>query len=109
MLAACHGLEKLFGNDFGPVRLARRIGIAAVDRMPRLKRAFAERAMGMGPGVTGLLAAGLLRGLRPGGDPPPSGGLVPTAWPPPWISPGERRPVPLRAASPAPPHRHPHC
>ncbi|MBX9596029.1 MAG: FAD-dependent monooxygenase, partial [Roseomonas sp.] len=61
MLAACHGLEKLFGNDFGPVRLARRIGIAAVDRMPRLKRAFAERAMGMGPGVTGLLGGqGLL-------------------------------------------------
>jgi 2-octaprenyl-6-methoxyphenol hydroxylase len=55
MLGACHALEKLFGNDFGPIRLARRLGIAAVDRMPRLKRVFAERAMGMGPGVTGLL------------------------------------------------------
>lgn len=61
MLGACHALEKLFGNDVGPIRLARRLGIAAVDRMPRLKRAFAERAMGMGPGVTGLLGGqGLL-------------------------------------------------
>ncbi|NGM24129.1 ubiquinone biosynthesis protein UbiH [Roseomonas stagni] len=61
MLAACHGLEKLFGNDLPPVRLARRLGIALVDRMPRLKRAFAERAMGMGPGTTGLLGGqGLL-------------------------------------------------
>lgn len=55
MLGATHALEKLFGNDFGPIRLARRLGIAAVDRMPRLKRAFAERAMGMGPGLGGLL------------------------------------------------------
>jgi 2-octaprenyl-6-methoxyphenol hydroxylase len=55
MLGATHVLEKLFGNDFGPVRLARRLGIAAVDRMPRLKRAFAQRAMGMGAGVSGLL------------------------------------------------------
>ncbi|MBU8539452.1 UbiH/UbiF/VisC/COQ6 family ubiquinone biosynthesis hydroxylase [Falsiroseomonas tokyonensis] len=54
MLGATHVLEKLFGNDFGPVRLARRLGIAAVDRMPRLKRAFAQRAMGM-VGASGLL------------------------------------------------------
>lgn len=54
MLGATHVLEKLFGNDFGPVRLARRLGIAAVDRMPRLKRAFAQRAMGMA-GASGLL------------------------------------------------------
>ncbi|WP_270936146.1 FAD-dependent monooxygenase [Falsiroseomonas oryzae] len=55
MLGATHVLEKLFGNDVGPVRLARRIGIAAVDRIPPLKRAFAERAMGMRPGLGGLL------------------------------------------------------
>ena len=42
--------------------IARRLGIAAVDRIPRLKRAFARQAMGMGPGVTGLLAGqGLLK------------------------------------------------
>jgi len=56
MLSGMHALERLFGNDFAPVRLARRLGIAAVDRMPALKRAFARQAMGLGPGVAGLLA-----------------------------------------------------
>ena len=56
MLSGMHALERLFGNDFAPVRLARRLGIAAVDRVPALKRAFARQAMGLGPGVTGLLA-----------------------------------------------------
>ena len=56
MLTGMHALERLFGNDFGPVRLARRLGIAAVDRIPGLKKAFARQAMGLGPGVTGLLA-----------------------------------------------------
>jgi 2-octaprenyl-6-methoxyphenol hydroxylase len=55
MLGATHVLEKLFGNDFGPVRLARRLGIAAVDRIPPLKRAFATRAMGITKGQAGLL------------------------------------------------------
>jgi 2-octaprenyl-6-methoxyphenol hydroxylase len=63
MLGATHALEKLFGTDFGPVRLARRLGIAAVDRIPALKRAFAQRAMGMKPGQAGLLGGqGLLGG-----------------------------------------------
>lgn len=62
MLTGMHALERLFGNDFAPVRIARRLGIAAVDRMPGLKRAFARQAMGLGPGVTGLLAGqGLLK------------------------------------------------
>ena len=56
MLSGMHALERLFGNDFAPVRIARRLGIAAVDRIPGLKRAFARQAMGMGPGVGGLLA-----------------------------------------------------
>lgn len=47
MIGATHVLEKLFGNDIGPVRLARRLGIAAVDRIPGLKRAFARQAMGL--------------------------------------------------------------
>ncbi len=55
MLGATHALEKLFGTDLAPVRIARRLGIAAVDRIPPLKRAFAERAMGMRAGLTGLL------------------------------------------------------
>jgi 2-octaprenyl-6-methoxyphenol hydroxylase len=62
MLGATHALERLFGTDFAPVRIARRLGIAAVHRMPRLKRAFAERAMGMRPGLAGLLGGqGLMR------------------------------------------------
>ena len=56
MLSGMHALERLFGNDLMPVRLARRLGIAAVDRLPGLKRAFARQAMGMGPSVSGLLA-----------------------------------------------------
>lgn len=55
MLGGMHALERLFGNDLPPVRLARRLGIAAVDRIPALKRAFARQAMGLGPGVGGLL------------------------------------------------------
>jgi 2-octaprenyl-6-methoxyphenol hydroxylase len=62
MLGATHALEKLFGSDLAPVRIARRLGIAAVDRIPPLKRAFAERAMGLRPGITGLLGGqGLMR------------------------------------------------
>ena len=48
MLGATHVLEKLFGNRFPPLRAARRLGIAAVDRIGPLKRAFATRAMGLG-------------------------------------------------------------
>jgi 2-octaprenyl-6-methoxyphenol hydroxylase len=58
MLGATHALEKLFGNAIAPVRWARRLGIAAVDRIPPLKRAFAERAMGM-TGQGGLLGGQL--------------------------------------------------
>lgn len=46
MLGATHALERLFGNSFGPIRLARRLGIAAVDRIGPLKQAFARAAMG---------------------------------------------------------------
>ena len=64
MLGATHVLERLFGNDAAPLRLARRLGIAAVDRTPALKRFFAERAMGLGGGtLSGLLQGrGLLAG-----------------------------------------------
>jgi 2-octaprenyl-6-methoxyphenol hydroxylase len=48
MLLGMHALERLFSNDIAPVRLARRLGIAAVDRIPALKRAFARQAMGLG-------------------------------------------------------------
>jgi 2-octaprenyl-6-methoxyphenol hydroxylase len=46
MLAATDGLDRLFSSDNAVLRLARGLGIAAVHRMPRLKRAFVRAAMG---------------------------------------------------------------
>jgi len=47
MLAMTDGLDRLFSNDNRLLRLARDIGIAAVDRTPPLKRLFMRRAMGL--------------------------------------------------------------
>ena len=47
MLAMTDGLDRLFSNDFPPVRLARDLGIAAVGRMGPLKRLFMRQAMGL--------------------------------------------------------------
>ena len=55
MLGATHVLERLFTSRLPPVRIARRLGIAAVDRVPALKRFFARRAMGFGATTAGLL------------------------------------------------------
>lgn len=46
MLAATDGLNRLFSNDIAPVRLARDLGLAAVHRMPAVKRVFMRHAMG---------------------------------------------------------------
>ncbi|MBL8669810.1 MAG: UbiH/UbiF/VisC/COQ6 family ubiquinone biosynthesis hydroxylase [Alphaproteobacteria bacterium] len=46
MAGAMHGLNRLFSNDVLPLRLARDLGIAAVDRMGPLKRLFMRHAMG---------------------------------------------------------------
>ena len=46
MLAATDVLDRLFSNDIGPIRLARDVGIAAVHRLPGLKRMFMRQAMG---------------------------------------------------------------
>ena len=48
MLVATDGLDRLFSTDNPVMRAARDIGIAAVHRMPRLKRAFMRQAMGIG-------------------------------------------------------------
>ncbi|MCI0430642.1 MAG: UbiH/UbiF/VisC/COQ6 family ubiquinone biosynthesis hydroxylase [Rhodospirillales bacterium] len=45
--AVTDGLNRLFSNDLAPLRLARDLGLAAVDRMPVLKRFFMRQAMGM--------------------------------------------------------------
>jgi 2-octaprenyl-6-methoxyphenol hydroxylase len=47
MLAATDALDRLFSNDNPAVRLARDLGIAAVHRLPPLKRYFMRRAMGL--------------------------------------------------------------
>jgi 2-octaprenyl-6-methoxyphenol hydroxylase len=47
MLFATDALDRLFSTDLAPVRLARGLGIAAVDRLPRLKRVFMRTAMGL--------------------------------------------------------------
>lgn len=62
MLGATHALERLFSSRLPPIRFARRLGIAAVDRMPALKRFFATQAMGLGGVAAGLLGGqGLAR------------------------------------------------
>ncbi len=44
---ATDGLNRLFSNDLGPLRLIRDLGLAAVDRAPPLKRFFMRHAMGL--------------------------------------------------------------
>ena len=46
MLAATDALDRLFSNDNPAIRLARDLGIAGVHRMPRLRQAFMQAAMG---------------------------------------------------------------
>jgi 2-octaprenyl-6-methoxyphenol hydroxylase len=52
------GLNRLFSNDFLPVRLIRDLGLGLVDRMPGLKRFFISEAAGLRGGT----APRLLRG-----------------------------------------------
>ena len=47
MAAATDGLNRLFAAAPAPVAAARRIGLAAVNRAPPLKRLFMRRAMGL--------------------------------------------------------------
>jgi 2-octaprenyl-6-methoxyphenol hydroxylase len=58
LIAVTDSLNRLFSNDLAPLRLARDLGLAAVDRLPPVKRLLMRHAMG---------AAGprprLLRGL----------------------------------------------
>lgn len=52
------GLNRLFSNDFLPLRLIRDLGLGLVDRMPGLKRFFIREAAGL----SGREAPRLLRG-----------------------------------------------
>jgi 2-octaprenyl-6-methoxyphenol hydroxylase len=47
MLAATDALDRLFSTGNPVVRLARDVGIAAVDRALPVKRFFMRRAMGL--------------------------------------------------------------
>ena len=46
LAAVTDGLNRLFSNDFGPLRLARDLGLGAVNRLPPLKRFFISHARG---------------------------------------------------------------
>jgi 2-octaprenyl-6-methoxyphenol hydroxylase len=60
MVAATDLLNRLFSNDIKPLRLARDMGLAAVNRTPALRRFFVRHAMGL----VGDLPK-LIRGERP--------------------------------------------
>ena len=47
LMIATDGLNRLFSNDLGPLRLVRDVGLAAVNRLPPLKRLFMRHAMGL--------------------------------------------------------------
>jgi len=56
LIAVTDGLNRLFSNDFPPLRLARDLGLAAVDRLPPLKRMLMRHAMGtVGPALPRLI------------------------------------------------------
>ena len=60
MVAATDLLNRLFSNDIGPIRLMRDVGLAAVNRVPPLRKLFVRHAMGL----VGDLPK-LIRGERP--------------------------------------------
>lgn len=47
MLIATDALNRLFSNDIAPIRIARDLGLATVNRLPPLKRLFMRHAMGL--------------------------------------------------------------
>lgn len=47
MIGATDGLNRLFSNDIGPLRLVRDVGLAAVNGLPPLRRFFMRHAMGI--------------------------------------------------------------
>jgi len=47
MLAATDGLNRLFSNDIAPIRLARDLGMAVVNKIPPLKKTLMRHAMGL--------------------------------------------------------------
>jgi len=60
MVAATDLLNRLFSNDIRPLRLVRDLGLAAVNRVPPLRRFFVRHAMGLAGDLPKLI-----RGERP--------------------------------------------
>jgi 2-octaprenyl-6-methoxyphenol hydroxylase len=54
LAAVTDALNRLFSNSLSPLKLARDLGLAAVDRMPPLKRFFMRQAMGLGDAMPRL-------------------------------------------------------
>jgi 2-octaprenyl-6-methoxyphenol hydroxylase len=52
--AATDILDRLFSNDIPPIRLARRVGLGAVNHVPPLRRFFMRRAMGAAGAISRL-------------------------------------------------------
>jgi 2-octaprenyl-6-methoxyphenol hydroxylase len=48
-------LNRMFSNDFGPLRAVRDIGLGIVDRMPSLKEVFVRQAAGLSGPIPRLL------------------------------------------------------
>ncbi len=46
LIAVTDSLNRLFSNDLAPIRLARDVGLAAVNQLPPLKKLFMRHAMG---------------------------------------------------------------
>jgi 2-octaprenyl-6-methoxyphenol hydroxylase len=55
LAAVTDGLNRLFSNPIAPVKLARDLGLAAVDLLPPLKRALMRDAMGLAGDLPRLL------------------------------------------------------
>ncbi|MDA0998318.1 MAG: UbiH/UbiF/VisC/COQ6 family ubiquinone biosynthesis hydroxylase [Proteobacteria bacterium] len=55
MLAATDGLNRLFSNDLAPLRFVRDLGLAAVDRLPPLKKYLMRSAMGLAGELPSLM------------------------------------------------------
>lgn len=47
LIAVTDGINRLFANDLLPVQVARNLGLAAVERLPAVKRFFMRHAMGL--------------------------------------------------------------
>jgi 2-octaprenyl-6-methoxyphenol hydroxylase len=55
MMMATDGLNRLFSNNILPIKLARRTGLAVVNAIPPLKKAFTNHAMGLSGELPKLL------------------------------------------------------